>query len=116
MKSTPQAARKLLYLFAAGLIITVIAGSLLYLRAVFNQEVSQRRSFMNEAVFHAQDFFVSRQTLLKSLVLTAVPDTAGHEPFISVAPEEEKKISLGSESDHWSLWLTQRMIESPLVS
>ena len=111
MKSTPQAARKLLYLFAAGLIITVIAGSLLYLRAVFNQEVSQRRSFMNEAVFHAQDFFVSRQTLLKSLVLTAVPDTAGHEPFISVAPEEEKKISLGSESDHWSLWLTQRMMD-----
>lgn len=111
MKSTPQAARKLLHLFASGLIIAVIAGSLIYLRAVFNQEVSQRRSVMNEAVFNAQDFFVSRQTLLKSLVLAAVPDKPGHAPFISVDPEEETSISLGSENDRWNLWLTQRMVE-----
>ena len=111
MKSTPQATRKLLHLFAFGLIIAVIAGSLIYLRAVFNQEVSQRRTVMNEAVFNAQDFFVSRQTLLKSLLLTAVPDKAVHAPFISVDPEEEKSISVGSETDRWNLWLTQRMME-----
>lgn len=111
MKSTPQAARKLLHLFATGLIIAVIAGSLIYLRAVFHQEVSQRRSVMNEAVFNAQDFFVSRQTLLKSLVLTSVPDKSRIAPIISVDPEEEKNISLGSDNDRWSLWLTQRMME-----
>ena len=60
MKSTPQAARKLLHLFASGLIVAAIASSFIYLRSVFNQEVSLRRSFMNEAVFNAQDFFVIR--------------------------------------------------------
>lgn len=109
MKSTPQAARKLLHLFASGLIIAVFAGSVIYLRAVFNQEVSLRRSFMNEAVFSAQDFFVSRQTLLRSLVLAAVPEKSENEPFITVDPEEEVNISLGSEAGHWSIWLTQRM-------
>ncbi|MFP3517528.1 ATP-binding protein [Pseudomonas sp. SIMBA_077] len=111
MKSTPQAARKLLHLFAAGLIVAVVAGSFIYLRAVFNEEVSLRRSYMNEAVFHAQDFFVSRQTLLKSLVLAAVPEKTGRAPSISVAPEEEVSISLGSDKDHWRLWLTQRMMD-----
>ena len=111
MKSTPQAARKLLHLFASGLIVAAIASSFIYLRAVFNQEVSLRRSFMNEAVFNAQDFFVSRQTLLKSLVLAAVPDKKGNEAFISIDPEEEVNINLGSEAGHWSLWLTRRMMD-----
>ena len=111
MKSTPKAARKLLHLFAYGLIIAVLAGSFVYLRAVFNQEVSLRRSFMSEAVFNAQDFFVSRQTLLKSLVLAAVPDKTGHDSFVSVDPEEEMNISLGSDAGHWSIWLTQRMTD-----
>jgi len=111
MKSTPQAARKLLHLFASGLIVAAIASSFIYLRAVFNQEVSLRRSFMNEAVFNAQDFFVSRQTLLKSLVLATVPDKKGDEAFISIDPEEEVNINLGSEAGHWSLWLTRRMMD-----
>jgi two-component system capsular synthesis sensor histidine kinase RcsC len=111
MKSTPQAARKLLHLFARGLIVAVCAGSFVYLRAVFNEEVSLRRSVMNEAVFNAQDFFVSRQTLLQSLVLAAVPDKHGPEAFISVDPEEEMNISLGSEAGRWSLWLTRRMTD-----
>ncbi|MCU1729172.1 ATP-binding protein [Pseudomonas sp. 7P_10.2_Bac1] len=111
MNSTPQAARKLLHLFASGLIIAVVAGSFIYLRSVFNDEVSKRRSFMNEAVFNAQDFFVSRQTLLKSLVLAAVPDSTGHDAFITIDPEEETNIRLGNETDRWSLWLTQRMME-----
>ena len=111
MKSTPQAARKLLKLFAFGLIVAVIASSFVYLRAVFNEEVSQRRSFMNEAVFNAQDFFVSRQTLLKSLVLATVPENKGDHAFVSVDPEEEINISLGSEAGHWNLWLTRRMMD-----
>ena len=111
MKSTPQAARKLLHLFASGLIVAAIASSFIYLRSVFNQEVSLRRSFMNEAVFNAQDFFVSRQTLLKSLVLATVPDKKGNEAFVSVDPEEELNINLGSEAGHWSLWLTRRMTD-----
>ena len=111
MKSTPQAARKLLHLFASGLIVAVFAGSFVYLRSVFNEEVSQRRSFMNEAVFKAQDFFVSRQTLLKSLVLATVLDKGEGKAFISVDPEEEMNISLGSDAGHWSLWLTRRMMD-----
>lgn len=111
MKSTPQAARKLLHLFAYGLIAAACASSFAYLRAVFNEEVSLRRSFMNEAVFNAQDFFVSRQTLLKSLVLATVPDRHGPEAFISVDPEEEMNISLGSNAGRWSLWLTRRMMD-----
>ena len=111
MKSTPQAARKLLHLFACGLLVAVFASSFVYLRAVFNEEVSQRRSVMNEAVFNAQDFFVSRQTLLKSLVLATVPDTALSQTPDSVDPLEEIKISLGSEAGHWSLWLTRRMMD-----
>ena len=111
MKSTPQAARKLLHLFAVGLIVAVFAGSFVYLRSVFNEEVSQRRSFMNEAVFNAQDFFVSRQTLLKSLMLATVPDKNGDKTFVSVDPEEEINISLASETGHWSLWLTRRMMD-----
>jgi len=109
MKSTPQAARQLLHLFAYGLIAATCAGSFAYLRAVFNEEVSLRRSLMNEAVFNAQDFFVSRQTLLRSLVLATVPDKPGPEAFISVDPAEEMNISLGSEAGRWSLWLTRRM-------
>ena len=110
MKSTPQAARKLLHLFAIGLIVAVFAGSFVYLRAVFNEEVSLRRSYMNEAVFHAQDFFVSRQTLLKSLVLASVPDINGAKPYISANPDEEVSISLGTDEGHWNLWLTCRMM------
>ena len=111
MKSTPKAARKLLHLFACGLIVAVFASSFIYLRAIFNQEVSLRRSFMNEAVFNAQDFFVSRQTLLKSLVLAAVPDTSVIDSSIDVDPEEQVNIHLGSEAGHWSLWLTRRMMD-----
>ena len=111
MKSTPKAARKLLHLFAVGLIFAVFAGSFVYLRAVFNEEVSLRRSYMNEAVFHAQDFFVSRQTLLKSLVLATVPDKDAAGVFFSADPEEEINISLGSGASHWNLWLTRRMTD-----
>ena len=111
MNSTPKAARKILHLFAIGLIVAVLAGSFVYLRAVFNEEVSLRRSYMNEAVFHAQDFFVSRQTLLTSLVLTSVPNPHGAQAFVSVNPEEEMNISLGSDEAHWSLWLTGRMMD-----
>ena len=116
MKSTPQTARKLLHLFASGLIVATIASSYIYLRAIFNQEVSLRRSFMNEAVFNAQDFFVSRQTLLKSLVLAAVPDTSVIGSSSNVDPEEELSISLVSESGHWNIWLTRRMMDYLRVS
>lgn len=106
MNSTPKAARKILHLFALGLIVAVLAGSFVYLRAVFNEEVSLRRSYMNDAVFHAQDFFVSRQTLLTSLVLASVPNPHGAQAFVSVNPEEVMNISLGRDvrpghCDYW---------------
>jgi two-component system, NarL family, capsular synthesis sensor histidine kinase RcsC len=109
MKSTPQAARKLLRLFAYSLIAADCAGSFIYLRYVFSDEISSRRSAMNEAVFNAQEFFVSRQILLKSLVLTTVPEKKTSRAIASVDPDEEKSLSLDSGEGSWSLRLTRRM-------
>ncbi|AIZ34357.1 ATP-binding protein [Pseudomonas parafulva] len=109
--STPQAARKLLRLFAFSLIAGVYIGAYGYLRVTLNQEISSRRSYMNEAIFQAQGFFVSRQTLLKGLGLSTV-----RQPTLSAAeannvPEEEIHIILGQRHEIWSLWLTRRMLD-----
>ena len=37
--------------------------------------------------------------------------THGAQAFVSVNPEEEMNISLGSDEAHWSLWLTGRMMD-----
>ncbi len=109
--STPQAARKLLRLFAFSLIAGVYIGAYGYLRVTLSQEISSRRSYMNEAIFQAQGFFVSRQTLLKGLGLSTV-----RQPTLSAAeannvPEEEIHIILGQRHEIWSLWLTRRMLD-----
>lgn len=108
--STPKAARKLLHLFAAALVLGLFAGAGSYLRTAFNDEVSLRRSDMNAAISDAQNFFVSRQTLLRSLGLSAVRNVVQPKPNLNEVPTEEVHIALGQGADSWSLWLTKRML------
>ncbi|WP_407312655.1 ATP-binding protein [Pseudomonas sp. nanlin1] len=108
--STPQAARKLLRLFALALVVGLYMGAYTYLHAAFNQEISLRRSYMNEAVSDAQSFFVSRQTLLKGLGLSTVRHLTAPQGNLNSAPAEEVHISLGESGNLWSLWLTRRML------
>ncbi|MDD1509314.1 ATP-binding protein [Pseudomonas sp. CNPSo 3701] len=109
--STPHTARRLLRLFALALVLGVYVGAYSYQRSAFNEEVSLRRSFMNEAISDAQTFFVSRQTLLKSLGLSTVRHLTPPEGELNSAPSEEVHISLGEPGNLWSLWLTRRMLD-----
>ncbi|RMO55273.1 hypothetical protein ALQ29_04730 [Pseudomonas marginalis pv. marginalis] len=109
--STPKAARKLLRLFALALVLGVYAGAYSYLRAAFSEEISLRRSYMNEAISDAQSFFVSRQTLLKSLGLSTVPHVTPPVGNLNNVPAEEVHITLGEAGNIWSLWLTRRMLD-----
>ncbi|RZI90496.1 MAG: hybrid sensor histidine kinase/response regulator, partial [Pseudomonas sp.] len=109
--STPQAARKLLCLFAFSLVAGVFIGAYSYLRVTLNQEISSRRSYMNEAIFDAQGFFVSRQTLLKGLGLSTVRQPTLAAAETNNVPEEEIHIILGQAHEIWSLWLTRRMLD-----
>ena len=109
--STPKAARKLLRLFALALVLGVYAGAYSYLRAAFSEEISLRRSYMNEAVSDAQCFFVSRQTLLKTLGLSTVRHIAPPVGNLNQVPTEEVHITLGEAGNIWSLWLTKRTLD-----
>ncbi|NWD68953.1 response regulator [Pseudomonas gingeri] len=109
--STPKAARKLLHLFALALVLGVYAGAYSYLRAAFSEEISLRRSYMNEAISDAQSFFVSRQTLLKSLGLSTVRHVTPPVGNLNNVPAEEVHITLGEVGNLWSLWLTKRMLD-----
>jgi len=108
--STPKAARKLLQLFAAALVLGTFMGAYGYLRGAFNDEVSLRRSYMNAAVSDAQSFFVSRQALLRSLGLSTVRNVVQPLANFNEVPTEETHIALGEGSSSWSLWLTKRML------
>ncbi|MBY8945198.1 response regulator [Pseudomonas sp. SH10-3B] len=109
--STPKAARKLLRLFALALVLGVYAGAYSYLRAAFSEEISLRRSYMNEAISDAQSFFVSRQTLLKSLGLSTVRHVTAPVGNLNNVPAEEVHITLGEAGNIWSLWLTRRLLD-----
>ncbi|MEE8875374.1 ATP-binding protein [Pseudomonas helleri] len=107
--STPKAARKLLHLFAIALTGGVIAIAFSYVRTTLNDEISARRSDMNQGVAEAQLFFVSREMLLKSLVLSAVSNVTQPIPNNNEVRTEEVHIVLGDSRHNWSLWLTNRM-------
>ncbi|RZA18389.1 MAG: hybrid sensor histidine kinase/response regulator, partial [Proteobacteria bacterium] len=109
--STPQAARRLLCLLAFSLVAGVYIGAYSYMRVTLNEEISSRRSYMNEAVFDAQSFFVSRQTLLKGLGLSTVRQPTLAAAETNNVPEEEIHIILGQAHEIWSLWLTRRMLD-----
>ncbi|MBD8482748.1 ATP-binding protein [Pseudomonas coleopterorum] len=107
---TPQTARNLLRLLAFGLVAAVYIGAYCFLRVTLNQEVSSRRSYMNEAVSHAQSFFVSRKTLLTALVLSTARQTQPAKAETNDNQNEEIRFVLGKAPDVWNLWLTKRML------
>ncbi|MBJ9977669.1 response regulator [Pseudomonas sp. S75] len=109
--STPLTARALLRLFAITLVAGVCVGAYSYLRLALDQDISLHRRYMNEAVFDAQSFFVSRQTLLKSLGLSTVRHRDATQAVIGDIPEEEVHLRLGNGREIWSLWLTRRVLD-----
>ncbi|WP_095129672.1 hypothetical protein [Pseudomonas sp. Irchel s3h14] len=104
--STPHAARRLLRIFAFVLLIGILGGVYSFLLFTFNNEISQRRSYMSSAIAEAHTFFTTREALLESLSLSA---TRKAEISVPVS-EEEIRLLLGQTSGkQWSIWLTQRM-------
>ena len=104
--STPNAARRLLRIFALVLLIGILGGVYNFLTSTFNNEISQRRGYMSSAIAEAHTFFTTREALLESLSLSATRRN-GAAPAIS---EEEIYLLLGNvRGKQWSIWLTQRM-------
>ena len=107
--STPNAARKLLHLFAILVGGSLIAIACLFLRSVFSGEVSERSDHMNQAVTEAQHFFSTRQMLLNVLALTSVRNVIMAPDNTIAVPTEENHIVLGDEKQSWSMWLSKRI-------
>lgn len=104
--STPDTARRLLRIFALVLLVGILGGVYSFLLFTFNNEVSQRRSYMSSAIAEAHTFFTTREALLESLSLSATRKTELSEPV----SEEEIRLLLGqAPGKQWSIWLTQRM-------
>ncbi|MGF6127170.1 two-component system capsular synthesis sensor histidine kinase RcsC [Pseudomonas frederiksbergensis] len=108
--STPQAARKLLHLFATALILGVYMGAYSFLANRLSDEISLRRGYMNTAISDAQGFFMQRESLLKSLVLSTIRNPADKPSDAAEIPGEQVHVQLGSDTGRWSLWLTRRML------
>ncbi|WLH88355.1 ATP-binding protein [Pseudomonas sp. FP453] len=104
--STPYAARRLLRVFALVLLVGILGGVYSFLLFTFNNEVSQRRSYMSSAIAEAHTFFTTREALLESLSLSATREAELNLPV----SDEEIRLLLGhTPGRQWSIWLTQRM-------
>lgn len=107
--STSIVARILLRLFFLALQLSLLGGLYVYLSSSFDREVTQRRSYMNAAILHAQRFFTGHEVLLRSLSLSTVRDTHLTQA-VQTLPAVETHIHLGTTSNAWSLWLTPRAL------
>jgi two-component system capsular synthesis sensor histidine kinase RcsC len=104
--STPNAARRLLRIFALVLLIGILGGVYNFLLYTFNNEISQRRGYMSSAIAEAHTFFTTREALLESLSLSATRKSK-LAPLVS---DEEIYLLLGNiPGKQWSIWLTERM-------
>ena len=104
--SNPNAARRLLRVFALVLLVGILGGVYSFLLFTFNNEISQRRSYMSSAIAEAHTFFTTREALLESLSLSATRKTELNAPV----SDEEIRLLLGqTPGQQWSIWLTQRM-------
>ncbi|BDB20478.1 hypothetical protein cym2001_38430 [Pseudomonas sp. CYM-20-01] len=104
--STPHAARRLLRIFALVLLVGMLGGVYSFLLFTFNNEISQRRSYMSSAIAEAHTFFTTREALLESLSLSATRKAELNLPV----NDEEIRLLLGKiPGKQWSIWLTQRM-------
>jgi len=108
--SNPEAARRLLRLFAIVLSIGILSGVYNVLLFSFNSDISQRRGYMSSAIAEAHAFFTNREALLESLSLSAVRKDQQAKPLVYLPSSEEIHLQVGSSSKKlWSIWLTQRM-------
>jgi len=104
--STPHAARRLLRIFALVLLVGILGGVYSFLLFTFNNEVSQRRSYMSSAIAEAHTFFTTREALLESLSLSA---TRMANMDLPVSDEEIRLLLGQAPAQQWSIWLTRRM-------
>lgn len=108
--SRPEAARRLLRLFAAVLLVGILSGVYTFLLSTFNNDISQRRGYMSSAIAEAHTFFTTREALLESLSLSAVRKSTQAKAQAYPASSEEQRLQLGNAPGHqWSIWLTSRM-------
>jgi two-component system capsular synthesis sensor histidine kinase RcsC len=104
--STPNAARRLLRIFALVLLIGILGGVYNFLLFTFTNELSRRRGYMSSAIAEAHTFFTTREALLESLSLSATRKPATTAP----ASDEEIHLLLGNTpGKQWRIGLTQRM-------
>ncbi|CRM16224.1 Sensor kinase protein RcsC [Pseudomonas sp. 58 R 3] len=104
--SRPEAARRLLRIFASVLLVGILSGVYTFLLSTFNNDISQRRGYMSSAIAEAHTFFTNREALLQSLSLSAVRKQSRLYP----SSAEEQHLELGSTpGNQWSIWLTARM-------
>ena len=75
--SNPEAARRLLRLFAIVLSIGILSGVYNFLLFTFNNDISQRRGYMSSAIAEAHAFFTNREALLESLTLRSANHFVG---------------------------------------
>lgn len=104
--STPNAARRLLRIFALVLLVGILGGVYSFLLFTFNNEISQRRSYMSSAIAEAHTFFTTREAVLESLSLSA---TRNVKLDLPVSDEEIRLLLGNTPGKQWSIWLTERM-------
>ncbi|MFJ2709433.1 ATP-binding protein [Pseudomonas sp. NPDC087346] len=110
--SSPEAARRLLRLFALVLVAGILSAAYNFLRSTLANDISQRRGYMSSAIAEAQTFFTTREALLESLSLSAVRRSMQAEPVSYWPSIEEVPVQLSNaEGTQWTLWLTRRMRE-----
>jgi len=108
--SSPEAARRLLRLFALILLIGILSAVYNFLSSTLSNDISQRRGYMSRAITEAQTFFTSREALLESLSLSAVNRSIPDEPTTHTSTSEQIHLQLdGAQGSQWSIWLTQRI-------
>ncbi|WP_043229728.1 response regulator [Pseudomonas sp. CF161] len=109
--SRPEVALRLLRLFALLLLAGILIGVYNFVRSTLNDSLSRRHNYMSGAIVQAQTFFTTRETLLESLSLSAVRQTA-EQAQLPPATQDEIRLRQGNAGgEQWSIWLTERMRE-----
>ncbi|WP_300732148.1 ATP-binding protein [Pseudomonas sp.] len=105
--STPHAARRLLRVCAAILLLGILGAVYNFLLFTFDNEISQRRGYMSTAIAEAHTFFTTRKALLESISLSAA---RRDNVIVASSSDEETHLRLGPSSQtQWNIWLTQRL-------
>ncbi|AKA24298.1 response regulator [Pseudomonas chlororaphis] len=107
--SSPEAASRLLRLFALILLVGILGAVYNFLNSTLSNDISRRRGYMSSAIAEAQTFFTNREALLESLSLSAVRQSRQAVPLLYQPDTEELRLELGDGDSRWNLWLNLRM-------